>query len=482
MDIHIGSNKTFYPEIKNNVNINNITLEPGAVLVQKSGHLNISGVLRLMSSPYENASFLIKGGSRNIKPKNIKIEQSITSPQYNYALSSPVWGDLATRANSGITGTTYIYDNPRNNYQQLTNEKFEPGAGMVLRNPNPIVFSGKLNTGTVEVNLTRTTAGLGWNFIGNPYTAAVDWRLLEKSNVDNVFWIYNNESGVYATYNGKSGIGVGLNDPPYLIPSNHAFWVRVTQGETQGSITFNTSATVDNTFSYLKSGNSEKYPFIKLLSFYNGNPDETAIVLIPDAGTNASDIYDNDKMFGSNKHTADVYTISQGKPLAINALPPEEEMTIALGVYVRRSGGLSLQLKDYDLAENTTVLLKDKYTGETRDLTAGEGYRAYLQISPEIFMEQVREEEKPVRIDDRYEIIIKTEIATYNNQIHKPAENHASDFQVYNSEYGIVVHPGKIEAPVYKLYDITGRLLSSDKLIPDSPNIINIVNNGIYIL
>lgn len=483
-DIHIGSNKPNYPEINSEVNINNITLEPGAVLVQSSGILDISGIFTLESSADENASYLIKGGNLNIEPANIKIEQSITSPQYNYALSSPVWGPLATRANSGIEGTTYIYNNPTNQYTQLTDEEFVPGVGMVLRNPKPIEFSGELNTGTVKVDLTRTPAGLGWNFIGNPYTAAVNWESesLVKSNVDNMFWIYNNESGVYATYNGNSGIGVGLNDPPYLIPSNHAFWVRVTQGKPEGSITFDTSATVGKNFSYLKSGNSEKYPFIKLLSFYNGNPDETAIVLIPDAGTNASDIYDNDKMFGSNKHTADVYTISQGKPLAINALPPEEEMTIALGVYVRRSGGLSLLLKDYNLAENTTVLLKDKYTGETRDLTAGEGYRAYLQISPEIFMEQVREEEKPVRIDDRYEIIIKTEIATYNNQIYKPAENHASDFQVYNSEYGIVVHPGKIEAPVYKLYDITGRLLSSDKLIPDSPNFISIVNNGIYLL
>lgn len=485
MSVHIGAYMTRFPTISSNVTIKNLTVDAGATLMQVSGTLTIQGEFRLKSSSEVNASYIMTGGSIDIEPEKVIIEQVISNPGYNYAISSPVSGSLATRLNSGITGTTYIYNNPTNTYLQLDeNEPFEPGTGMVFRNNDHIQFSGVINTGSVIVPLTRTSAGLGWNFIGNPYTAAVDWRSLNKTNVDDLFWIYRNDLGTYGTFNNNTGLAVGLNDPPYLIPSGHAIWVRVTLGQAEGAVTFSPNAMVHNPFSYLKAKKPHDYSFIKLISRYNGHSDEAAIAFVPESTKGASDPYDSDKLFGNNRKTAEIYTLSQGRPLAINALPQEESMTIPLGVFVRRSGVLGMQLSDHDLTDNTVVLLRDKLTGEITDLTSGQRYRTYLRITEEHYMEKVKEEDKPTRIDDRFELIITKSTPTgFKEELNSELQNPSNDdVHVYNSVNGIIVYAETKSSPFYLLYDSTGRRISTETLQPYEENNINLPQRGIYII
>ncbi|TCO06872.1 M1 family aminopeptidase [Natronoflexus pectinivorans] len=485
MSVYISAQSQNFPVVNNDISISNITIAAGASLIHNSGVLTITDKFSLKSSVDVNASYVAKGGSLIVSPENVKIEQIITNAGYNYAMSSPVSGSLATKTFTGITGTTYTYHNPTGTFVIMDDETtFVPGTGMVFKNNSPILFSGVLNSGSIMVPVTRTSAGLGWNFIGNPYTAAVDWRLLEKENIDDLFWIYKNETGTYAAYNNHTGLGVGLNSPPYLIPSSHAIWVRITQGQTNGSVTFTPEAITENPFSYLKTEEILNYPYLKIQSLFGGYTDEAAIALVAEATKNGSDRFDSEKLFGSNPDMAEIYSLSQSRKLAINALPPEDNMTIPIGVYIRKSGVLIIKLGDYQLPENTIVFLNDKLTGNITELTSGQIHRVLISIDDDENSEFEKEELTPTFIDDRFELIITKSTATgfeeeLNSEIQNPSND---DVHVYNSENGIIVYPETKSSPFYLLYDSTGRRISTGTLQPYAENNINLPQRGIYII
>jgi hypothetical protein len=99
------------------------------------------------------------------------------------------------------------------------------------------------NTGTVtQGDFTFTTTfnasgynGGGWNFLANPYPAAINWDAptngtnWTKTNVNNAIYIWNGANGQYMSYVGGSG-GVGVNGGTNIIPSGQAFTVKVNSG------------------------------------------------------------------------------------------------------------------------------------------------------------------------------------------------------------------------------------------------------------
>lgn len=484
MSVHITTPVTNFPEIHSDVTINNLTIEPGARLVQHGGVFTVNGEFRLKSSADVNASFVQKGGSISVQPLQVKIEQAISGPNYNYGMSSPVTGELATKANTGIAGNVSIFNNATGQYQSLGDEEpFNAGAGMFLSNYSSIVFSGVLNTGVITVPVNRSSTGLGWNLIGNPYTATVDWRSVNKSNIDDVFWIYRNDIGTYGVYNNHTGVGVGLNTPSYLIPSSHAFWVRVTQGRTTGSVSFTPASTVHNSFSYLKSGKKGNYPHVKLQTVFNGMMDETAVALVPDATVGATDVFDSDKIFGQNVNMGEVYTIASNRDLAINSLPQQPQHIVPVGLLIRHSGTVIFKLGDGAIPDNLIVTLKDKSTGEITNLTAGDRKRVYIQLD-DGGMDGKDREARVTHIKDRFELILTsgTPTSLEEHPLNPDSNAGGAEVLVYNYSDGIVVQALNMHAPSFELYDVTGKRVASGWLSEDSENIIPLSERGVYLL
>jgi len=118
-----------------------------------------------------------------------------------------------------------------------------PGVGYSVNiAPQVVDFVGSLNNGTITnpSSLTRSTANGGWNLVGNPYPAPMDYSLVapaDRNNIDAAIYVFSSSSQYNGTYRAYVN-GVG-GDP--VLPTAQAFFVRVSAGQTSGSLTFRNS-------------------------------------------------------------------------------------------------------------------------------------------------------------------------------------------------------------------------------------------------
>ncbi|MAL16712.1 MAG: hypothetical protein CL670_08945 [Balneola sp.] len=93
--------------------------------------------------------------------------------------------------------------------------------------PDTISVQGEENEG-VSGNFTfpityTSDGGEGWNLVGNPYSATIDWDdgNWTKTNMDNVIYIWDPSSGEYLDWN-----GIGGTLPDGTIKPFQGFWVK----------------------------------------------------------------------------------------------------------------------------------------------------------------------------------------------------------------------------------------------------------------
>jgi hypothetical protein len=106
-------------------------------------------------------------------------------------------------------------------------------------------FVGSLNSGDLTVNLNRnsdaTAADAGWALVGNPYPAPLDYSLVaptDRPGLDDAAYVVQSTgqyAGGYRTY--VNGLSTSTDNNP-LIASGQGFFVRVSQGQTSGTLTF----------------------------------------------------------------------------------------------------------------------------------------------------------------------------------------------------------------------------------------------------
>lgn len=461
-----------YPKINGNVSVKSLTIEPGALIEHLGGTFTIGGQFHLKSTHDYNSSFISTGGSLVVAPDSVKIYQPISNPAYNYAMSSPVSGPLATKTNSGITGNTYTYDNPLNTFKLMSDdEQFEPGKGFVFKNSAPVVFSGDINRGTYTLTLIRSAKGKGWNLVGNPYTAAIDWTLLtNKVNVDDSFWLFRNDLGLYGVYNNPSGTSVNLPADPHIIPTRHAIWVRVNIEKTAGSITFSPSALRPHTHTYLKSSGAAKYPYIKLaVDFNNNNRDELAIALIPEDKYDEASYKGSSKYFSYNSLYCEVYSLSNGESLAINNLPLLQTISVPLGISNLSKGEAVFSISDAQLPDYTTVVLLDNHNYELTELSSGDNYSVLL--------------ENTGKQNGRFELIISQSSSTATDDIKlDKTNNNKMPLLVYTEQDKIIVLISGLNKAHYSLYDLSGRMLDEGELLNNGRNTISAPGKGVFLL
>lgn len=460
---------THHPVIKEGeiVSVRKLILEPGAIIEQTGGSLTISDSLVIKSGPSLNSTFFKTAGVLNIPVNQVKVTQHISSPDKSYMVSVPVSG--ATRGSSGITNNVYRYSNPINSYIPLVNaDEFIPGTGYFLRSNTNVSFSGNLNQGSYNINLVRSSKGKGWNLVGNPYTAAIDWNSVSTLDIDNSFWVYLNDQSKYGVYNGSNGLAVALDGPnANIIPAMHAFWVRVTQGQTGGTITFKPDNRVISNNSYLKSEAGPLFPYLKLAADYNGNRDEIAVALVPE------DIYDSnihtssEKFFSNNAAYSEIYSIRDNISWAIKSLPQTQTIELPIGISLTAPGSVEISMHEAELPENTTVVLIDKELFEYANLSSGEHYMATF--------------ENAGKHEHRFELIITKSESTSVGEL--PIIDQGSDrVSVHTIDNKISILVKDLNNPHYELFDISGRLIREGKLNNNSLNTLNLNQKGVYIL
>ncbi|NOZ46007.1 MAG: T9SS type A sorting domain-containing protein, partial [Chlorobi bacterium] len=224
-------------------------------------------------------------------------------------------------------------------------------------------FTGTFNTGTIGSadNLTRTASAYkpGFNLVGNPYPSAIDWDAATgwtKTNIENnTLWFRSN--GNFPSYNGNTHLAT-LSATQY-IPSMQAFWVRVSEGNTNGTLAMTNDVRVHNSQAFWKTGKS--FPRIRLTVNRNDFIDESVVVFIEDA-SDEFDMYDTEKMFASDNSYPQIYfAIPDDINLAIDALPElTNDLVIPLGFKTETEGQFTISASEFeDILPGTKIYFED---------------------------------------------------------------------------------------------------------------------------
>ncbi|MBT3208258.1 MAG: hypothetical protein HN704_12485 [Bacteroidetes bacterium] len=235
-------------------------------------------------------------------------------------------------------------------------------------------FSGSLNTGSVGSadNLTRTSgqSNEGYNLVGNPYPSAIDWGQSgddvagwTKTNIETSIWYrttYDGNTRGYATFNYTGG--VATNGGSRNIPAMQAFWVRVSSGQTTGTLTMTNSVRQHNSQAFYKNGNNSQNKLLKLKIDNNVYSDETIIYFNSNA-VDGYDDFDSFKKFSLDSEVPQIYTSLQNyEQLAINGFSElSTNQSIPLGFRTQMQDTFNLTVENLEnFVPGTQIFLVDQ--------------------------------------------------------------------------------------------------------------------------
>jgi sugar lactone lactonase YvrE len=329
--------------------------------------------ITLKSTVAKTASLVASGAGAVVNGNNFKVERWIdankmSDPTGGWCfVAAPVQNQtvsvLAQRSNtfatntfnqsSALGGSVYFYSNQRINGRPDANGFIKPmsassnlslgdGVRVWVRKPvilaAPLVFQGAPRTGTFTFgnlsfcsgSCTWTPLQNGWNLVGNPFAAELDWDntttgAWTKTGLSNEIHTWTNRptGAVYASYVN----GVGVNGGRSAIASGQSFYVVANQAAPTMTVS-QLAIKRDGANTFLRSGvSSDPLVRIKLMSG-TAERDEVALRLNADATTGYDATSDASKMLSGGPSLALV--AADGKALAIDARPEVADQIIPI--------------------------------------------------------------------------------------------------------------------------------------------------------
>lgn len=209
----------------------------------------------------------------------------------------------------------------------------------------------------------------GWNLIGNPYPATLDWNDFQTTNstiISSTYYIYDPNTNGYLSWNGSTGLA-GRN-----ISSGHSFWVRKSSSGTS-ALTFNeTHKQTDNMGNGLFAKTSDLTNHLRInLS----SPTFTNTTFIHLNNTGAYGIDDRDAVkFSYALNQISTFEPGSNRRLDINNLPLYGSKTIdtievEANVSTTAINNYTLTFADAHTFDPTLkIYLQDKFTNSIYDL------------------------------------------------------------------------------------------------------------------
>ncbi|MEP0005379.1 MAG: invasin domain 3-containing protein [Balneola sp.] len=257
--------------------------------------------------------------------------------------------------------------------------------------PDTLDVGGTEFTGSgssVDFGITYTaSADTGWNLIGNPYGATLDWDdsgNWTKTNVDNTIYVWdktaNGGNGEYLVWNGLTGsLGDGLIAP------FQGFWVKAnatspslvvdTDVKTNGGIFYKTNSEENDPLEEIRNS-----PVLGFELSTNGLRKES-FIMFSEQGLVGKDPFDAYQLEPFTDSYLELYTKHKdGSPLVINHLPRKFGKEVEIPIYIDAfkngagySGSFLLNLNTVkNIPEGWSFNLQDVSTGIEKSLEEGE--------------------------------------------------------------------------------------------------------------
>ncbi len=349
-------------------NAHNVTVKPGGQLTV-TGTLNVGGDLYIESDASGDGSFIGEGTDVNVTGTTTA-ERYETDGQW-HGFSSPVSGADFTGTFFNDSPFVWVkdFDETTGTYSYLTDtsQVMDDMTGYfawVQTSTSPVTFTfeGSLRSGTIgSANNMVSNATNSHNFVGNPFTSAIDWDASTgwtKPNLYNAIYVYNGSS--WATYIG----GAGTNGGSQYIAMGQGFFVEVNTTSSNGTLTLTSDVCVHNTVGYMKSAKSDQQ-IVRLQIEDNGKTDETVIRFSDEATAGYDGNLDAHKYFSYVEGYPQMFSTANDF-MSINSLPFNSNISVPLDV--RGQDGNSLTISATEKDGFAFLNLKDNFTGTITDL------------------------------------------------------------------------------------------------------------------
>lgn len=254
---------------------------------------------------------------------------------------------------------------------------------MLLGSQNPQLHSaGTLRNhsanGSVNVNLTRTPTSAydGWNFIANPFQAALDWNAIADygSNgevIEDQYAVYDTQQKGFSRYSeSNAAFSTGAR---YIMPGQ-GFWVRMNHAnDTVASISIPTSAiyagSTDATF--IRSDEAGSWHSEVVFEIENAYGLDRAVVRV---GADGSEVYDRafdlSLMTSSSLKRGQMAVLAGDWKCSSKLLP--ESVAMPLFVRSRANHETTIRVVGFTAEAEVCVTITDTETGEMMVSRVGE--------------------------------------------------------------------------------------------------------------
>jgi len=215
----------------------------------------------------------------------------------------------------------------------------------------------------------------GFLLIGNPFMSTIDFQKFYMDNsafLDPSYKLYDPVSKTYFEYTFSPEVVIGDIDR-YIAPLQ-GFFVQLKQGVSAADLIFNINdisiKRPQTTLSTLRLSTTEsgEKNVIRINAVNEYSSSQAIVAKRENAGGAYNPDMDVSKLFSNNGGVPDVFTLSDGYPLAMNFIG-NEAITIPVGIHTQATVDTKLQLEGMDRYDAKQILFIDNKSGMKYDLT-----------------------------------------------------------------------------------------------------------------
>jgi hypothetical protein len=235
-------------------------------------------------------------------------------------------------------------------------------------------FVGQPTTGVRAIPLSFTpSANPGWNLIGNPYPAPLDYSTVTvPAGMDAAIYVYASNSQYQGNFRSTvNGVGIGS-----ILPMAQGFFVHATAPTTLNLSNANRVTSFATATSPFQRSNSTRPELRLTVSPATGSNLDDAYVYFESGATASVDrLFDAVKL--ANPSGLNLAALAANEELAINGLPllaGNRDVMVPLTLRVPQTGSFTFEAATLVNFGSSTVYLRDAQTGVQQQLTAGTRY------------------------------------------------------------------------------------------------------------
>lgn len=346
---------------------------------------DITGDIEIQRYVYSTAanwhffSFPIERASFNDWDDDLITTGIIGSDYPNWPSAANPWASI-NRYHEADTGHQDLgFFNPSTMTDTINDgEGFWVWSGDTLTGTQPFLLDvkGTILKGDINMPVTYNNSGNldadGWNMVGNPYPATIDWDDLDwiKTNIDDALYIYDPENLQYSSYIS----GVPNNGGSQYISSSQGFWIKASGLNPILTAKEGVKSIVDTTFFKQQS-----LPFN--ITVQKGQyKDQTSFSVNSNSSMNYDSKYDAYKIYSSSNDVPSICTISDdNQELSINSFDGAISVSIPIKITASYSGTTNLTFNNISgINGYNCIYLEDKQTGILVDLNTTSNYSFFL--------------------------------------------------------------------------------------------------------